>query len=72
MSRPDTLDNLAAMVAYTTDMRAIGSSWQPARGCRNLLLDLNDRTRSFQKRIQPRSRCGNMAQAGNFPAHCTL
>ena len=64
--------NLAAMVAYTTDMRSIGI--EMAAGTRlseTYYWDLNERTRSFQKRIQPKvTLWPNMAQAGNYS--CTL
>jgi branched-chain amino acid transport system substrate-binding protein len=64
--------NLAAMVAYTTDMRAVGI--EMAAGTRlseTYYWDLNDRTRGFQKRIQPKvTLWPNMAQAGNYS--CTL
>jgi branched-chain amino acid transport system substrate-binding protein len=64
--------NIAAMVAYTTDMRAVGI--EMAAGTRlseTYYWDLNERTRSFQKRIQPKvTLWPNMAQAGNYS--CTL
>jgi branched-chain amino acid transport system substrate-binding protein len=64
--------NLAAMVAYTTDMRSVGI--EMAAGTRlseTYYWDLNDRTRSFQKRIQPKvTLWPNMAQAGDYS--CTL
>jgi branched-chain amino acid transport system substrate-binding protein len=64
--------NLAAMVAYTTDMRSVGI--EMAAGTRlseTYYWDLNDRTRGFQKRIQPKvALWPNMAQAGNYS--CTL
>ncbi|HEX2942055.1 MAG TPA: ABC transporter substrate-binding protein, partial [Rhodopila sp.] len=64
--------NIAAMVAYSTDMHAIGI--QMAAGTRlseTYYWDLNDRTRAFQKRIQPKvTLWPNMAQAGNYS--CTL
>jgi branched-chain amino acid transport system substrate-binding protein len=64
--------NLAAMVAYTTDMRSIGI--EMAAGTRlseTYYWDLNERTRSFQKRIQPKvTLWPNMAQAGDYS--CTL
>jgi branched-chain amino acid transport system substrate-binding protein len=47
--------NLAAMVAYTTDMRSIGI--EMAAGTRlseTYYWDLNERTRAFQKRIKPK------------------
>ena len=64
--------NIAAMVAYTTDMRSVGI--EMAAGTRlseTYYWDLNERTRSFQKRIQPKvTLWPNMAQAGNYS--CTL
>src|SRR6195952_3330732 len=64
--------NIAAMVAYTTDMRSVGI--EMAAGTRlseTYYWDLNDRTRGFQKRIQPKvALWPNMAQAGNYS--CTL
>lgn len=64
--------NLAALVAYTTDIRSIGI--QMAAGTRlseTYYWDLNERTRAFQKRIQPKvSLWPNMAQAGDYS--CTL
>ena len=64
--------HLAAMVAYTTDMRAVGI--ELAAGTRlseTYYWDLNDRTRGFQKRIQSKVKLWpNMAQAGNYS--CTL
>jgi branched-chain amino acid transport system substrate-binding protein len=64
--------NIAAMVAYTTDMRSVGI--ELAAGTRlseTYYWDLNDRTRAFQKRIQPRVKLWpNMAQAGVYS--CTM
>jgi branched-chain amino acid transport system substrate-binding protein len=64
--------NLAAMVAYTTDMRSVGI--EMAAGTRlseTYYWDLNEKTRGFQKRIQPKvTLWPNMAQAGNYS--CTL
>ena len=64
--------NMAAMVAYTTDMRSIGI--EMAAGTRlseTYYWDLNDRTRAFQQRIQPKvTLWPNMAQAGDYS--CTL
>lgn len=64
--------NLAALVAYTTDVRSIGIDM--AAGLRlseTYYWDLNERTRSFQKRIQPKvTLWPNMAQAGDYS--CTL
>ncbi|MFO1028452.1 MAG: ABC transporter substrate-binding protein [Acetobacteraceae bacterium] len=64
--------NLAAMVAYTTDMRSIGiEQAQGTRLSETYYWDLNERTRSFQKRIQPKvTQYPNMAQAGDYS--CTL
>ena len=64
--------NVAAMVAYTTDMRAVGIEMaQGTRLSETYYWDLNDRTRSFQKRIQPKvTLWPNMAQAGDYS--CTL
>ncbi len=64
--------NVAAMVAYTTDMRAVGIEMaQGTRLSETYYWDLNDRTRGFQKRIQPKvTLWPNMAQAGNYS--CTL
>ena len=64
--------NLAALVAYTTDIHSIGI--EMAAGTRlseTYYWDLNDRTRAFQKRIQPKvALWPNMAQAGDYS--CTL
>jgi branched-chain amino acid transport system substrate-binding protein len=64
--------SLAALVAYTTDIRSIGI--ELAAGTRlseTYYWDLNERTRSFQKRIQPKvALWPNMAQAGDYS--CTL
>jgi branched-chain amino acid transport system substrate-binding protein len=64
--------NMAAMVAYTQDMRSIGIGM--AAGTRlseTYYWDLNERTRGFQKRIQPKvTLWPSMAQAGNYS--CTL
>ena len=63
---------LAAMLCYVTDIHTIGL--QTAQGLlmtESYYWDLNDRTRSFQKRIQPRVKLWpNMAQAGTYS--CTL
>ena len=68
---PQTM-NLAAMVAYTTDIRSVGT--EMAAGIRlseTYYWDLNERTRGFQKRIQPKvTLWPNMAQAGDYS--CTL
>jgi branched-chain amino acid transport system substrate-binding protein len=62
----------AAMVAYTTDMHSVGI--EMAAGTRlseTYYWDLNERTRSFQTRIQPKvTLWPNMAQAGDYS--CTL
>jgi branched-chain amino acid transport system substrate-binding protein len=64
--------NIAAMVAYTTDMHSVGIEMaQGTRLSETYYWDLNERTRSFQKRIQPKvTLWPNMAQAGNYS--CTL
>jgi branched-chain amino acid transport system substrate-binding protein len=64
--------NLAALVAYTTDVHSIGIPL--AAGLRlseTYYWDLNERTRSFQKRIAPKvTLWPNMSQAGDYS--CTL
>jgi len=64
--------NLAAMVAYTTDIRSIGIEMAAStRLSETYYWDLNERTRAFQKRIQPKvTLWPNMAQAGDYS--CTL
>ena len=64
--------SVAAMVAYTQDVRSIGlEGAQGMRLSESYYWDLNDRTRSFQQRIQPKVRLWpSMAQAGNYS--CTL
>lgn len=64
--------SVAAMVAYTQDVRSIGlEGAQGMRLSESYYWDLNDRTRSFQKRIQPKVQLWpSMAQAGNYS--CTL
>jgi branched-chain amino acid transport system substrate-binding protein len=64
--------NIAVMVGYTQDVRSIGlESAQGMRLSESYYWDLNDRTRSFQKRIQPKvTLWPSMAQAGNYS--CTL
>src|SRR3954454_8197910 len=64
--------NIAAMVAYTTDIRSIGiDTAQGTRLSETYYWDLNERTRGFQKRIQPKvTLWPNMAQAGDYS--CTL
>ena len=68
---PHTM-NLAAMVAYTTDIRSIGI--EVAAGTRlseTYYWDLNERTRGFQTRIKPKvTLWPNMSQAGDYS--CTL
>src|ERR1700722_10636099 len=63
---------LAAVVASTTDMHSLGT--EMAAGTRlseTYYWDFNDRTRAFQKRIQPKvTLWPNMAQAGDYS--CTL
>jgi branched-chain amino acid transport system substrate-binding protein len=63
---------IAAMVAYTTDMHSIGIEMaQGTRLSETYYWDMNERTRSFQKRIQPKvTLWPNMAQAGDYS--CTL
>jgi branched-chain amino acid transport system substrate-binding protein len=62
--------NVAVMVGYTQDVRSIGlESAQGMRLSESYYWDLNDRTRSFQKRIQPKvTLWPSMAQAGNYSA----
>ncbi len=62
----------AALVAYTTDVHSIGlDTAQGLRLSETYYWDLNDRTRAFQKRIQPKvTLWPNMAQAGDYS--CTL
>jgi branched-chain amino acid transport system substrate-binding protein len=66
----DRTMKLAALTAYVTDIRSIGL--EMAAGTRmteTYYWDLNDRTRAFQKRIQPKvALWPNMAQAGNYAA----
>ncbi len=64
--------NIAAMVAYTTDMHSVGIEMaQGTRLSETYYWDLNDKTRGFQTRIQPKvTLWPNMAQAGNYS--CTL
>jgi branched-chain amino acid transport system substrate-binding protein len=60
--------NLAAMVAFTTDIRSVGT--EMAAGIRlseTYYWDLNERTRAFQKRIQSKvTLWPNMVQAGDY------
>jgi branched-chain amino acid transport system substrate-binding protein len=62
--------SVAAMVAYTQDVRSIGlEAAQGMRLSETYYWDLNDRTRAFQKRIQPKVNLWpSMAQAGNYSA----
>jgi branched-chain amino acid transport system substrate-binding protein len=64
--------NLAALIAYSTDVHAMGL--EIAQGLRlseTYYWDLNDRTRSFQNRIKDKvTLWPNMSQAGNYS--CTL
>jgi branched-chain amino acid transport system substrate-binding protein len=64
--------NLAALIAYSTDVHSMGL--EIAQGLRlseTYYWDLNDRTRSFQKRIKDKvTLWPNMSQAGNYS--CTL
>jgi branched-chain amino acid transport system substrate-binding protein len=64
--------NVAALIAYITDMHSIGI--EMAAGTRlseTYYWDLNEKTRAFQKRIEPKVKLWpNMAQAGDYS--CTL
>jgi branched-chain amino acid transport system substrate-binding protein len=62
--------SVAAMVAYTQDVRSIGlEGAQGMKLSESYYWDLNDRTRSFQTRIQPKVKLWpSMAQAGNYSA----
>jgi branched-chain amino acid transport system substrate-binding protein len=64
--------NLAALIAYSTDMHSIGlETAQGLRLSETYYWDLNDRTRSFQDRIKSKvTLWPNMSQAGNYS--CTL
>jgi branched-chain amino acid transport system substrate-binding protein len=64
--------SVAALVAYTQDVRSIGLELaQGLKLSESYYWDLNDRTRSFQNRIKDKvSLWPNMAQAGNYS--CTL
>ena len=64
--------NLAALIAYSTDVHSIGlETAQGLRLSETYYGDLNDRTRSFQNRIKDKvSLWPNMSQAGNYS--CTL
>ena len=62
--------SIAAMVAYTQDVRSIGlDGAQGMRLSESYYWDLNDRTRSFQSRIKDKVKLWpSMAQAGNYSA----
>ncbi len=64
--------NLAALIAYSTDVHSMGL--EIAQGLRlseTYYWDLNERTRSFQNRIKDKvTLWPNMSQAGNYS--CTL
>ncbi len=62
--------NIAVMVGYTQDVHSIGlESAQGMRLSESYYWNLNDRTRSFQSRIQPKVKLWpSMAQAGNYSA----
>ena len=62
--------SVAAMVAYTQDVRSIGlDGAQGMRLSESYYWDLNDRTRSFQNRIKDKVKLWpSMAQAGNYSA----
>jgi branched-chain amino acid transport system substrate-binding protein len=64
--------NLAALIAYSTDVHAMGlETAQGLRLSETYYWDLNDRTRSFQNRIKDKVVLWpNMSQAGNYS--CTL
>jgi len=68
---PQTM-NLAALIAYSQDVHAIGlETAQGLRLSETYYWDLNDRTRSFQNRIKDKvTLWPNMSQAGNYS--CTL
>jgi branched-chain amino acid transport system substrate-binding protein len=63
---------LASLICFSTDVHAMGLEMaQGLRVSSAYYWDLNDRTRSFQKRIMGKvSNYPNMAQAGNYS--CTL
>jgi branched-chain amino acid transport system substrate-binding protein len=67
-----TTMNLAALIAYSTDVHSIGlETAQGLRLSETYYWDLNDRTRSFQNRIKDKvTLWPNMSQAGNYS--CTL
>jgi len=62
--------NVAAMVAYTQDVRSIGLDGAQGMRCsESYYWDLNDRTRSFQSRVKDKVKLWpSMAQAGNYSA----
>ncbi len=62
--------SIAAMVAYTQDVRSIGLEGAQGMRCsESYYWDLNDRTRSFQNRIKDKVKLWpSMAQAGNYSA----
>ncbi len=64
--------NLAALIAYSTDVHSMGlETAQGLRLSETYYWDLNDRTRSFQNRIKDKvTLWPNMSQAGNYS--CTL
>ena len=64
--------NLAALIAYSTDVHSMGLDIaQGLRLSETYYWDLNDRTRSFQNRIKDKvALWPNMSQAGNYS--CTL
>lgn len=64
--------NLAALIAYSTDVHSMGLDIaQGLRLSETYYWDLNDRTRSFQNRIKDKvTLWPNMSQAGNYS--CTL
>jgi branched-chain amino acid transport system substrate-binding protein len=68
----NTTMQVAALIAYSTDVHAIGL--EVAQGLRlseTYYWDLNDHTRSFQNRIKDKvTLWPNMSQAGNYS--CTL
>jgi branched-chain amino acid transport system substrate-binding protein len=62
--------SVAAMIAYTNDVRAIGlETAQGLKLTECYYWDLNDRTRAFNKRIKDKvTLWPNMSQAGNYSA----
>jgi len=61
---------MAAMLCFSTDIHSIGlEAAQGLQLTESYYWDLNDRTRSFQKRIAPHVKLWpNMTQAGNYSA----